>query len=299
LASKLGLVGQEPIRREFRQEPTWTPLRQEYTGHLKVEDPPSPMMPDQTQLDAFLPAPAGLPIEFDEVGLSTLEHLNAADRLNQWIFATIRPHMSGDVLEIGSGIGNISACCIQSGIPLSVSDFNEHYCRLLKNKFAGNPSVKNVFRIDLSDKAFKAMYASILGSFDTVFALNVVEHIADDALAVANCHRLLAPGGSLIILVPAHQRLYNVLDRELGHYRRYTRGSLTKLLSNDFVDIKTWYFNLAGILGWFVSGSIFRKKTLPGGPINIFNKLVPLFRLADRLTFNQVGLSVIAVGRKK
>jgi SAM-dependent methyltransferase len=260
---------------------------------------PLPTMPDQTRADALPPPLARLPVEFDQVGFSTLEHLNGADRLNQWIFATIRPHVSGDVLEIGSGIGNISACCIQNGIPLSVSDCNEQYCRLLEKNFAGNPFVKNVFRIDLGDKAFKVMYADILGSFDTVFALNVVEHIGDDAVAVANCHRLLAPGGSLVILVPAHQWLYNVLDRELGHYRRYTRVSVAKLLSNDFVDIKTRYFNLAGILGWFVSGSIFRKKTLPRGPINIFNKLVPLFRLADRLTLNQLGLSVIAVGRKK
>ncbi|WPQ63319.1 class I SAM-dependent methyltransferase [Chitinophaga sancti] len=235
----------------------------------------------------------------DEVGKSTLEHLSIADRLNDWMFETIQPHVKGRILEIGSGIGNITACFINHGIPLCVSDYSDHYCSLLDQKFLNEPLIEGIFQIDLADKDFESRYSSLIGQFDSIFALNVVEHIEDDHLAIANCKKMLAPGGHLIILVPAWQLLYNGFDKELEHFRRYTKKTVTKLFRSQGLEIlKTWYFNLAGILGWFVSGTILRKKTLPAGQLTVYNKLVPIFKIADRLTFNQLGLSVIIVGRK-
>lgn len=235
----------------------------------------------------------------DEVGKSTLENLSAADRLNDWMYGSIRPFVKGRILETGSGIGNISSCFVQHGIPLAVSDYSQYYCDLLAQKFAGEPLIKGVFQLDLADSAFEERYPQLVGKFDTVYALNVVEHIKDDRLAIANCKKLLAPGGHLIILVPAYQLLYNGFDKELEHFRRYTRRSVKRLFKSQDVDIvKTWYFNLAGILGWFISGTLLRKKTLPSGQLSFYNKLVPLFRIADRLTFNCMGLSVIIVGRR-
>lgn len=236
----------------------------------------------------------------DEVGMSTLEHLSIADRLNDWMFDSIRPFTKGRILEIGSGIGNISTCFIDHGIPLCVSDYSDHYCNLLDQKFANQPLVGGVFQIDLADSDFETRYGPLIGRFDTVFALNVVEHINDDQLAIANCKKLLSPGGHLIILVPAWQLLYNGFDKELEHFRRYTKTTVKKLFQSQNLEIvKSWYFNLAGILGWFVSGTVLRKKTLPAGQLTFYNKLVPIFRVADKLTFNSVGLSVIIVGRKR
>jgi len=235
----------------------------------------------------------------DEVGLATLEHLSDVDRLNDWMFESIQPYINGKVLEIGSGIGNISSRVIRNGIPLCVSDYSDHYCRLLEKKFAGQPLMKGVFQLDLADADFESVYPTLIGRFDTVFALNVVEHIRNDGLAIANARRLLKPGGLLIILVPAFQVLYNGFDKELEHFRRYTRRSVKNLLRTQGLEVVTsWYFNLAGILGWFVSGALLGKKVLPAGQLTLFNRWVPLFRLADRLTFNSAGLSVIIVGKK-
>lgn len=236
----------------------------------------------------------------DEVGISTLENLSVANRLNDWMFDSIRPYVKGRILEIGSGIGNISSCFIKNDIPLCVSDYSSHYCTLLSNKFRDEELVEGVFQIDLSDTDFEERYASLIGQFDTVFALNVIEHIRNDKLAISNCKKLLADNGHLIILVPAWQMLYNSFDIALEHFKRYTRTSVSQLFqSQQLTIIRTWYFNLAGILGWFVSGNILRKKTLPSGQLSFYNKLVPLFRIADKVTFNQVGLSVIIVGKKQ
>jgi len=65
---------------------------------------------------------------------------------------------------------------------------------------------------------------------DTILALDLLEHIKDDAGAIAEFHRVLRPGGSLVAIVPAHKWLWGLHDELLGHYRRYTRKEVAKLL---------------------------------------------------------------------
>src|SRR5690606_6610600 len=140
-------------------------------------------------------------------------------------------------------------------------------------------------------------YSQYLDSFDTVFALNVIEHIEDDIRAVANCKSLLRRNGTLIILVPSYSFLFNRFDKELGHHRRYNIPHLKNLfIRNDLEIIHSQHFNFAGMLGWYFSGNILKKKTIPEGQIKIYNTLVPMFRIIDKLLFNKVGLSTIVVG---
>lgn len=239
----------------------------------------------------------GMPAE--DVGFSTLLNISGANKLNHWMFESISPYVKGEILEIGSGIGNISSVFVDKKISLYLSDYSDEYCALLKKKFDTETYIKGIFKIDLVDKDFGTRHADLLGTFDTVFALNVVEHIDDDRLAVENCYKLLAPGGQLILLMPAYPALYNRFDKELGHYRRHTRNTMNKLLSRNFELVKTWHFNLAGIPGWFLFGSVFHRKNISEGQMNAFDKLVPLSRIADALTRRKIGLSVIGVGRKK
>jgi len=241
-------------------------------------------------------------IEFqdkDQQGLRTLETIGKADKFNQWMFNTIAPYCSGKILEIGSGIGNISQFFLESGFEITLSDVRDSYCEALKHKFSkAEPQVK-VLLIDLADMAFEDTYVMYQGAFDTVFALNVVEHIKDDHRALKHCRFLLKEGGNLIILVPAFQNLYNTFDAELGHYRRYTKNSLRSLfLANGLDIIYSQYFNLAGIPGWFLSGRILRKKTIPAGQMGFYNTLVPFFKVIDKIVLKRCGLSVIVVGRK-
>ena len=58
----------------------------------------------------------------------------------------------------------------------------------------------------------------------------------------------------------------------------------------------TEYFNLAGMVGWFVSGTLLKHKKIPASQLRIFEKLVPLFRFTDKLLLRAAGVSVIAVG---
>lgn len=215
------------------------------------------------------------------------------------MFETIFPHVKGNILEIGSGIGNISSQFINAGMSITLSDLDVEYCRMLREKFVKESLVRGVYQLDLAHPSFEATYGKLVNRFNTVFALNVVEHIEDDKRAIANAWSLLAPGGRLIILVPAYSVLYNGLDRGLDHFRRYDRKSIRQLLNSNFKVLNIHYFNLAGIFGWFFSGTVLRKKRLLSSQLSVYDRFVPLFRIADALTFHRAGLSVIAVAQKR
>jgi SAM-dependent methyltransferase len=170
----------------------------------------------------------------------------------------------------------------------------DQYTEHLKQRFPKN----NVLNIDLVHPEFETVYEELLGSFDFVFALNVVEHIKDDSLAASNMAKLLKPSGKLFILVPAYQRLYNSFDVALEHFRRYNKKRIGRLNPKGCELIQLRYFNAFGILGWFVVGSIFKKKIIPEGNMSLFNKIIPMVKLLDWLLGNRIGLSVILVTEK-
>lgn len=232
--------------------------------------------------------------EVDHEGRITLESVAQAKKFNEWMYDTIQPFCNGKTLEIGSGIGNISEFFIRDKANLDLSDIRSNYCHYLKKRFPD----QNVVRIDLVHPSFEKEYTSLLGTYDTVFALNVIEHIQDDQRAMANLFKLLKKGGVCIILVPAFQFLYNSFDKELQHYRRYSGGQLTHLMSSQFSIVKKFYFNPVGIIGWFLNGRILHKEIIPADQMKAFDKMVPLFRIINYLTRSFVGLSVIGVGEK-
>lgn len=237
--------------------------------------------------------------EIDPEGEATLEVMSGAPHFNRWMFDTIRPYLTGPVLEIGSGIGNLSEHLLATGMPSVLSDLRSHYCRQLQARFGQHESCTRIQQLNLVDPHFARLHRSLYGSFRSAFALNVVEHIQDDALALANASQLLMPGGQMIILVPAYRLLYNRLDRELGHYRRYTRTSLEQLFVSAGLEVmRSFYFNLAGLPGWFVSGTLLGNPKPHAGLLRLYNQLVWLFRIVDRMTLRRLGLSVVAVGRK-
>ncbi|WP_415060765.1 class I SAM-dependent methyltransferase [Flavobacterium sp.] len=232
--------------------------------------------------------------EIDLEGMETLHVIEKANKFNRWMYETIKPFCKGKILEIGCGIGNISEFFIQDSQDIVLSDLRENYLEIVSKKFT-NPTIK----INLIDPEFDTKYDEIIGTFDTVFALNVIEHIEDDKQAIANCKKLLKKGGNLIILVPAYQFLFNNFDKELEHFRRYTRKKIETVIAENHLEIvNSFYFNFIGIIGWFVSGSILKKKTIPENQMGLFNLLVPVFRWADKIILNKIGLSVICVSKK-
>jgi 2-polyprenyl-3-methyl-5-hydroxy-6-metoxy-1,4-benzoquinol methylase len=235
----------------------------------------------------------------DPVGTETLDYISEAETFNNWMYSVISPALKGKILEIGSGIGNISDFLIKDKDNVTLSDLRSEYCEYLSTHFKDSKSLVSVEQIDLSDNDFEKKYKSILNSFDTVFSLNVIEHIENDSLAVQNCTKLLREGGTLVILVPSYQWLYCRFDKELGHFRRYNRKSLLMLVkSNGLSVLDTFNFNATGVFGWLLFGKLLKHKQIKQGQMKLYNKLVFIFKLIDKLMFRRFGLSLIIIARK-
>lgn len=238
--------------------------------------------------------------EDDPEGLETLSAISDADAFNSWMFDQVKPWLHSPVLEIGSGIGNLSKCCLDAGFSTVLSDVRPLYCQQLTDRFKENENLKEILLMDLVDPDFNNKYLHHIGKFKSAFALNVVEHIEDDLTALKNIYKLLDNGGNVAILVPAGQVLYNKLDTNLQHYKRYSASSLQRLMVDAGFEVqKTWYFNALGIPAWMYGGLTSKEGVIEQGQMSVYNKLVPVAKLIDGLVFNKIGLSVICVGRKK
>jgi 2-polyprenyl-3-methyl-5-hydroxy-6-metoxy-1,4-benzoquinol methylase len=234
----------------------------------------------------------------NNTGQKTLEAISKAHRFNQWMYDTIRPYCHGNILEIGSGIGNISWFFVQNNFQITLSDVNDQYLQTLENEYVTTANVKDIISLDLEHADFENAYKGKQNSFDTVFLLNVLEHIKDDYKAVHNCKYLLKNGGALIILVPAYSWLYARLDKTLSHYRRYNLQNLKNIFESEQLTIRRqFYFNATGILGWLY-GKVFRLSFVPLTEMKMYDKIVPLGRLVDKIVLRKIGLSAITIGEK-
>ena len=165
-----------------------------------------------------------------QYGTDTLEVISEAQQFNRWMYETIKPHCTGEILEIGSGIGNISQFFIDEGAQITLSDFDNSYFPRLNEKFGESKNLKGIYLLDFSDQNLEKNHPEMIGRFDTIFALNVVEHIPDHEQALRNALKMLRKGGKVVILVPAFQWLFNDFDTQLDHQRRYTQKSLRSVL---------------------------------------------------------------------
>jgi SAM-dependent methyltransferase len=235
----------------------------------------------------------------DPVGSETLSNIGEAGVFNRWMYSAIAPYLHGQILEIGSGLGNISGYLLKEKEHVTLSDLRPEYCNYLSEHFRESTSLDDVVRIDIAEKDFDNIYSDLLGRFDSLFALNVIEHIEDDTAALQNCKKLLKDQGTLLILVPAYQWLYCSFDRELGHFRRYRRRSLRNLVTTIGYEAKELFsFNAAGIAGWFLFGKLLNNRQIKEGQMKIYDNFVSLFRLVDKILFHKFGLSLIITARK-
>ncbi len=90
-------------------------------------------------------------------------------------------------------------------------------------------------------------------SLDLIVAYDVLEHIEDDTRVVHEIHRTLRPGATALIAVPADPKLWSAHDEAVGHVRRYTRDTLTKVLEEggmELDDIGSWNVLLRPVAAW-------------------------------------------------
>ncbi|WP_076259019.1 class I SAM-dependent methyltransferase [Intrasporangium flavum] len=109
-------------------------------------------------------------------------------------------------------------------------------------------------------------------SLDLVVAFDVLEHLQDDDAAVAEVRRILRPGGTYLVAVPADPRLWSSHDVAVDHVRRYTREGLLELLDRggfEVADVRSWNVLLRPVVAM-------RRRTSSGSDLEDLNPVVNL-----------------------
>lgn len=219
-----------------------------------------------------------------------LENLKQADRYNNWIVEQIKPYLGNNVLEVGCGNGNFTVFLAQQCDRVTGIDINKEYVEIAQKRLAKQTNV-TILEEDITKLQSK-------NSFDTIIMLDVLEHIKNDVTTLQQLNTLLQPQGKLIIKVPALNYIYGEMDRAIGHYRRYNKNTLVDTFQKaNFTQPKVWYFNLAGIPGWWFN-SILKRTTPPSQQVNLFNKVVPILSTVESIVKPPIGLSLFAVAIK-
>jgi len=137
-------------------------------------------------------------------------------------------------------------------------------------------------------------------SADAVVAVNVMEHVEDDAGFLRHAARVLAPGGHLLIFVPALPALYGSLDEAFEHYRRYTRGGLlARLREAGLEPVSVRFLNLPGMVAWWLYAKLLRRRTITDRAARFYDRwIVPAVRAVEDRVALPVGNGLIAIARK-
>ncbi len=157
---------------------------------------------------------------------------------NQIIFRCLQNHFNKDeqFVDVGGGNGFVSSFLKDNGysdllllepnivgaINAKKRGLNKVVCGILDQSLIEEQSISNI------------------GIFD------VIEHIEDHEYFAKQLYRALKPGGKLAITVPAFKSLWSYHDVQAGHFRRYTKSTISKLIKDAGFEIKysSYFFSI-------------------------------------------------------
>ncbi len=203
----------------------------------------------------------------------------------------INKFIKGNIIEIGAGCGSFTKNYYDPKIKsLILTETDQLNITNLQKKFEKN------YNIRISDLSID----KIQNKFDTILYLHVLEHIKEDINELKNAKNKLNDEGHLVIMVPAHQKIYGNLDKAVGHFRRYEKDFFKKnLLDLELVSFR--YLDSMGYLLYYLNKIFFKNETFPSKfKIFLWDKLfTPITILIDFLTNYSFGKCIVAVYKKK
>jgi SAM-dependent methyltransferase len=221
-----------------------------------------------------------------------LEAMSFAVNYHRSIIDEFEPYLGETIAEVGAGIGSVSKLLLRKRVRrlLAFEPSPDMYLRL-------EEALRHDQRAKAVNDFFSPRYA--YEGFDSVVYINVLEHIHDDRTELVHALQVLNPKGHLLLFVPALPWLYSDLDKHVGHVRRYTKKELSCLVRDvGFALVKARYFDLPGIIPWYISFVLLRKS-VGSGSVSLYDKLAaPAMRLIERAVPPPIGKNVLLIGKK-
>lgn len=239
-------------------------------------------------------------IMVDEFEAGDFRWKNLRFLVKNLLFQSLKKDRSGiKILDLGCGTGHLALDLIREGYQVSAVDVSEELVDYANRKAREAGYELNAARMDI-------LKMSDGDAFDAVVCLDVLEHIADDRLALANIYQALRSGGIMICAVPALSALYGKRDERIGHYRRYDREVLVQRIeSAGFFLCSVRYWNSLGLLPVTIFEKILHRETYEKNRYSqsYLNRSLNMlldrwFGLVENRVHPPLGLTLIAVARK-
>jgi SAM-dependent methyltransferase len=206
----------------------------------------------------------------------------------------VRQFLTGDILEVGAGIGSNTQLLDPGGTGRWVC-------------LEPDPQLASRLKQHIEAGTARRTYESVCGTlasmagqqFDTIIYIDVLEHIEHDREELQLAASYLRPGGHIIVLSPAHQRLFTPFDAAVGHFRRYSRAMLRAISPSGLRLSRMRYLDVVG-LSASTANLLFLRQSMPTKEqLHLWDsRMVPISRILDRLLFYSVGKTIIAVWQK-
>jgi SAM-dependent methyltransferase len=227
------------------------------------------------------------------------DELQAFARATNWkryLARQIRPFLGREVLEVGAGQGETAlALCSSANTRWVLLEPDPDLAASARTRLAGAG-------LDVEWQVRTGTTVSLAPHelFDSIIYVDVLEHIERDAaeLAQSICH--VRPNGYLVVLAPAHQWLFTAFDARIGHFRRYTRRSLTSAGPPGAALVRIRYLDAAGVCASLGNRLLLRQSLPTARQLWVWDKfLVPASRMLDPLLAYRAGKSILAVWQRR
>jgi SAM-dependent methyltransferase len=204
----------------------------------------------------------------------------------------IAAYIRGDVLEVGAGIGGTTRvlCSGDERSWLCLEPDPDLATELRGAVERDPPRLLPTVRVGcVSDLDHSQL-------FDCVLYIDVLEHIEDDRTELANAAQHLRPGGTLVVLCPAHDFLFSKFDGMIGHHRRYNKRMLRAIAPPGLRSIKIMYLDAIGMLLSLGNRYVLRSGAPTDSQVKFWDRVViPCSTWLDPLFAYRVGKTIIAV----
>jgi len=176
-------------------------------------------------------------------------------------------HLKGDVIEVGSGVGQLTKMLLERSCVQSVFavEPDPGFCRQLRSELP---------HLRLLEGIAASLPEETQG--DAILSVNVLEHVEDDQGELQLYRRLLRQRrGVLCLFVPARPEIYAPIDRDFGHFRRYTKAELDgKLRRAGFEVLRLDYFNWVGYFAWWTTFCLLKRRQFDAASVRLYDSVI-------------------------
>jgi SAM-dependent methyltransferase len=229
-----------------------------------------------------------------------LEVMAFAENYHRWILQVFKPFLGMRVVEVGAGTGSFSQLVLEHSITsLSLVEPSTRMHQILSQRITQSDAGMRI-------KTYNTLFVNVADQIklrqqpDSIIYVNVMEHIEDDMAELRAVYQTLERDGRLFIFVPALQWLFGGFDKQIGHYRRYSRSELEKkCIRAGFKIVKSVYFDFAGIVPWGIKYRLLKSKTLEIRSVKFYDRfVVPAARVIESMIEPPIGKSVLLIAEK-